>query len=65
MAWQYGEKSHEAGGLPFVYLLKTLIIILPSLLIIQAISNVLSSLFNIPLSTNTLAANNDITEGNS
>ena len=60
MAWQYGEKSHEAGGLPFVYLLKTLIIVLPSLLIIQAISNVLSLIFNIPLNTN-----NDTARGNS
>lgn len=51
IAWANGEKSHEAGGLPLVYLLKTLIIILPILLIIQAISNVLASLFNIPLSS--------------
>ena len=65
IAWAYQEKSHEAGGLPFVYLLKTLIIILPSLLIIQAISNVLSSLFNIPLSSNTLATSDDTAEGNS
>jgi len=50
MAWANGEKSHEAGGLPFVYLLKTLIIVLPILLLVQATSNVLASLFNIPLS---------------
>lgn len=47
MSWAYSEKSHEAGGLPFVYLLKTLIITLPLLLIIQAISNVLSSFLNL------------------
>jgi TRAP-type mannitol/chloroaromatic compound transport system permease small subunit len=41
ISWSYSEKSHEAGGLPFVYLLKTLIITLPLLLIIQATSNVL------------------------
>jgi TRAP-type mannitol/chloroaromatic compound transport system permease small subunit len=51
LAWANGEKSHEAGGLPLVYLLKTLIIVLPILLIVQAISNVLASLFNIPLAS--------------
>ncbi|MEH6450016.1 MAG: TRAP transporter small permease subunit [Oleispira sp.] len=51
MAWANGEKSHEAGGLPFVYLLKTLIVLLPILLLVQATTNVLASLFNIPLST--------------
>ncbi|CCK78062.1 Tripartite ATP-independent periplasmic transporter [Oleispira antarctica RB-8] len=50
MAWANGEKSHEAGGLPFVYLLKTLIVVLPILLLVQATTNVLASLFNIPLS---------------
>lgn len=50
MAWTYREKSHEAGGLPFVYLLKTLIVILPILLLLQATSNVLASIFNISLS---------------
>ena len=60
LAWQYGEKSHEAGGLPFVYLLKTLIIILPALLIIQALSDVLSLVFNISLDT----SNNDVQEIN-
>lgn len=47
MSWSYNEKSHEAGGLPFVFLLKSLIIILPVLLIIQAVSNVLNSIFNL------------------
>jgi len=51
MAWANGERSHEAGGLPFVYLLKTLIVLLPILLLVQATTNVLASLFNIPLST--------------
>ena len=60
LAWQYGEKSHEAGGLPFVYLLKTLIVILPALLIIQALSEVLSLVFNISLDT----SNNDVQEIN-
>jgi TRAP-type mannitol/chloroaromatic compound transport system permease small subunit len=50
IAWSFGEKSHEAGGLPFVYLLKTLIVILPILLLVQATTNVLACIFNIPLS---------------
>lgn len=49
IAWANGEKSHEAGGLPLVYLLKSLILVLPILLLIQAVTNVLASLFNIPL----------------
>jgi len=38
VAWQIGEKSQEAGGLPFVYLLKTLILLMPLLMILQAIA---------------------------
>ena len=49
MSWSYSEKSHEAGGLPFVYLLKTLIITLPLLLIIQAVANLLSHFLNLSL----------------
>lgn len=49
IAWNNGEKSHEAGGLPFVYLLKSLILVLPILLLIQALSNVLSCFFGAPL----------------
>jgi TRAP-type mannitol/chloroaromatic compound transport system permease small subunit len=64
MAWANGEKSHEAGGLPFVYLLKTLIVVLPILLLVQATTNVLASLFNIPLS-NLDSSNAEQTGGNS
>ncbi|MFC3680619.1 TRAP transporter small permease subunit [Bacterioplanoides pacificum] len=38
LAWSIGEKSQEAGGLPFVYLLKTLILIMPLLMILQALA---------------------------
>ena len=38
-SWQFLEGSQEAGGLPFVYLLKSLIIVMPCLLILQALSN--------------------------
>ena len=37
-AWAIGEKSPEAGGLPFVYLLKSLIVALPLLIILQALA---------------------------
>lgn len=43
-AWSIQEGSQEAGGLPYVYLLKTLIPIANVLLIIQGISQVLSNL---------------------
>lgn len=38
VAWQIGEKSQEAGGLPFIYLLKTLILIMPVLMLLQAVA---------------------------
>jgi len=43
-AWSIHEGSQEAGGLPYVYLLKTLIPVAVLLLILQGISQALSSL---------------------
>jgi TRAP-type mannitol/chloroaromatic compound transport system permease small subunit len=43
-AWSLREGSPEAGGLPFVYLLKTLIPLAAVLLIVQGISQALDSL---------------------
>ena len=43
-AWKLLEGSAEAGGLPFVYILKTLIPIMPLLLALQGISVVLTSI---------------------
>ena len=43
-AWSIYEGSQEAGGLPYVYLLKTLIPVAVMLLILQGISQALSSL---------------------
>ncbi len=40
-AWRVYEGSPEAGGLPFVYLLKTLIPVTAGLLIVQGISQLL------------------------
>jgi TRAP-type mannitol/chloroaromatic compound transport system permease small subunit len=61
VSWAYSEKSHEAGGLPFVYLLKSLILVLPILLIIQATSNVLSHFLNSDLNSD----QDNLSEGNS
>ncbi|NND45959.1 MAG: TRAP transporter small permease subunit [Xanthomonadales bacterium] len=36
-SWKLLEGSREAGGLPLVYLLKTLILLLPALLLLQSI----------------------------
>jgi TRAP-type mannitol/chloroaromatic compound transport system permease small subunit len=43
-AWSIHEGSPEAGGLPYVYILKTLIPVAVILLIVQGISQALSSL---------------------
>jgi len=43
-AWSIQEGSQEAGGLPYIYLLKTLIPVAVLLLILQGISQALSSL---------------------
>jgi TRAP-type mannitol/chloroaromatic compound transport system permease small subunit len=40
-AWAVREGSREAGGLPAVYLLKTLILIMPVLLLLQGLANAL------------------------
>jgi TRAP-type mannitol/chloroaromatic compound transport system permease small subunit len=37
-SWSAMESSREAGGLPLVYLLKSLILVLPALLLIQSFS---------------------------
>ncbi len=42
-AWAIGEKSQEASGLPFIYLLKTLILLLPATLLLQALAELLRS----------------------
>lgn len=36
-SWQLLESSREAGGLPLVFVLKSLILILPALLLVQAV----------------------------
>ena len=44
IAWSIHEGSQEAGGLPYVYLLKTLIPVAVLLIVLQGISQALSSL---------------------
>jgi TRAP-type mannitol/chloroaromatic compound transport system permease small subunit len=48
-SWKIGESSSEAGGLAGLYLLKSTLLAMPALLIIQAISN---SLLNLSLILN-------------
>ena len=43
-SWRVLETSQEPGGLPFIYLLKTLIPIMMALLIIQGIADILKNL---------------------
>jgi TRAP-type mannitol/chloroaromatic compound transport system permease small subunit len=38
VSWSAMETSREAGGLPLVYLLKSLILVLPALLLVQSYS---------------------------
>jgi TRAP-type mannitol/chloroaromatic compound transport system permease small subunit len=42
-AWAVREASGEAGGLPFVYLLKSTLLLMPSLLIIQGAAIIMTS----------------------
>jgi len=42
-AWAVREASGEAGGLPFVYLLKSILLLMPSLLIIQGAVLIMNS----------------------
>jgi len=43
MSWQIFERSPESSGLPFVYLLKTLILVIAALLFLQGVSELLKS----------------------
>jgi TRAP-type mannitol/chloroaromatic compound transport system permease small subunit len=43
-AWRIRETSPEAGGIPFVYLLKTLIVVMAMLVILQGLTEILRNL---------------------
>ena len=44
-SWSIMETSTENNGLPFIYLLKTVMLIMPSLLMIQGLTTVAKNLF--------------------
>ena len=46
-SWVTKEGSREAGGLPLVYLLKSLILIMPALLLLQSFSVVRANIFTL------------------
>ena len=43
-SWAIGETSAENNGLPFIYLLKTLMILMPAALLLQGVAEILKSL---------------------
>ena len=43
LSWRVGEISSEAGGLPAIYLLKGLLLLMPLLLILEAINQLIKS----------------------
>ncbi len=43
LSWRVGEVSSEAGGLPAIYLLKSLLLLMPLLLILEAINQLTRS----------------------
>jgi len=43
-SWRIQETSPEAGGIPFVYLLKSLIIVMATLVILQGITEILRNM---------------------
>ena len=44
VSWTRQEGSADAGGLPFLYVLKTLLLVMPALLLIQALAEALRAL---------------------
>ena len=53
-SWQIMEGSAEAGGLPFIYILKTMIPLFSLLLILQAVSEIGKSILTIQGNANLL-----------
>ncbi|MFA5495748.1 MAG: TRAP transporter small permease subunit [Porticoccaceae bacterium] len=43
-SWAIREKSNEGSGLPYVYLLKTLLLIMPATLMLQGVADILKNL---------------------
>jgi len=57
-AWQVKEASPEAGGLPFVYILKTTLVVMPALIILQGLAQALSSLLTLKSTARTATGGN-------
>lgn len=51
VSWRIREGSAESSGLPFVYLLKSCLLILPALLAVQGISELMKSLLSLRSTT--------------
>lgn len=51
-AWSVHEASPEAGGLPWVYVLKTALIAMPALIILQGIAQTLQSIIHLKAESN-------------
>lgn len=43
-SWSIGERSTENNGLPFVYLLKTLMLVMPATLFLQGVSEIFKNM---------------------
>jgi TRAP-type mannitol/chloroaromatic compound transport system permease small subunit len=52
-SWAIGETSAENNGLPFIYLLKTLMILMPATLLLQGVAEILKSLLVLINQSNT------------
>lgn len=46
-SWSLNENSQEAGGLPYLFLLKTLLLVMPVLMILQGISMLIHNILQI------------------
>jgi TRAP-type mannitol/chloroaromatic compound transport system permease small subunit len=46
-SWSFREGSPETGGLPGVYLLKSLLLVMPALLLVQGMANFLQNLMRL------------------
>jgi len=59
LSWRIGEVSAEAGGMPAVYILKSMLIVMPVLLMIEALNQILLNIGRLssPPSTSPLSEN--------
>lgn len=47
ISWAIGESSGEAGGLPYLYLFKSLLLIMPALLMLQGLAVIMQSIITL------------------